>query len=261
MAPIFSGSKFGFGRSAAVAIVRDPFLRDDPLESNLVLAMPLNGNYTDYAYQYNGGATPQRTFSTFTGSGGVVEFQSSTYKYYNNALRTYNGSGGAYAYTSNSYDSSEFVFSGDFCIECWLYIDSGASDTVVIFTSSGTAPSKSITWNTGVRGVGSGGSNPSRINAGVGDGDQSSQVWQYGGWHHLAVSRSGTTLYYWYDGTSAGSVTYASTLGSLSSTWLGLLDSNTFVNNINCYMNDIRVYNGVAKYTTTFTPPDKMYLG
>jgi len=266
MAPIFTGSKFGFGRSSAVATGALPsYLRPDDNGSYLVLAMPLNGDYNDYAYLYNGGVTQSsRTWTSNTGTGGLIEFQSSQYKFYNNAFRSYNGTGGSFATTTNL-TSTDFEFAGDFCIEAWVYIDSGASDTSIC--GSAKDPSLPNSFNQsagiGVRGVGSG--LTAALQGGcLGDPFRGSSSWGYGGWHHFAMGRTGSTLYYWYDGGGAGSVSLTGTYPQSScqgANRLILGGTNTYATNKNVYINDVRIYKGINKYTTSFTPPDKMYIG
>jgi len=270
MAPVLtrlsSGGGFGFSKITAAAASSLPsYLRPDEYGAYLVLAMPLNGNYNDYAYLYNGGLTESsRTWSASTGAGGVVEFQSSQYKYYNNALRTYNGTGGAYVSTSNM-TTANFEFPGDFTIECWVWIDSGASDVRVLSSmTSLTLPNGgdgAAGFN--VRGVGSGLTGTFQGSC-LGDPDRGNSGWGYGAWHHAAISRSGSTFYYWYDGGGFGSRTISGTYPAAhcaGATALQFACANIHVPNKNVYMNDVRVYKGVNKYTSGFTPPDKMYIG
>jgi len=153
----FGGGATGLSQAGGISF--PDYLRPDDDGEYLVLAMPLNGDYTDYAYYYNEGATERsRTWSSTTGTGGIVEFQTGEYKFYNNAFRTYNGTGGAFAYTTDM-TNSDFLFAEeDFCFEAWAYIDSSSSDCV-LFTSSkdpslpATAAGKS---GIAVRGAGSG---------------------------------------------------------------------------------------------------------
>ncbi len=244
------------------------YLRPDDDGEYLVLAMPLNGNYTDYAHYYNGGATEtSRTWSSTTGTGGIVEFQTSQYKFYNNAFRSYNGTGGSYASTGD-FTNSDFLFATneDFCIELWAYIDSGCSDTALF----GTAKNPSIPITPGakmgvmVRGVGSGVDGAMQGMC-LGDSDRSTTGWTYGSWHHFAFTRSGTTLEYWKDGTSAGAKTSsgeypASHCNDANILLLGFNNKYGTAVNKNLYINDVRIYKGVAKYTSSFTPPSSIYL-
>ena len=257
----------GSGGGLGYLAPRGSPLRPDDNGSYLVLAMPLNGDYTDYAHLLNGGATEtSRTWSSSTGTGGIVEFQTSQYKFYNNAFRTYNGTGGACASTGDM-TNSDFLFttSEDFCVELWAYVDSGSSDCSIFGTSKN--PSFPITsggkMGVNVRGVGSGGTNPGKMHAMcLGDSDRGN-AWTYDSWHHYAFTRSGTTMYYWKDGAGAGTTTSsgaypASHCNDANILLLGFNNKYGTAVNKNCYINDVRVYKGVAKYTSSFTPPDSI---
>ena len=56
------------------------------------------------------------------------------------------------------------------------------------------------------------------------------------------------------DGTSVGSNTFTTSLTSTLPLYVGVQGS-TSNNYFNGYMDDIRITKGVARYTTTFTPP------
>jgi hypothetical protein len=263
MAPFFTGLTRGIGGSGfgkrAGGGAAGPSLSPDAYGSYLVLAMPLNGNYADYAYVYNGGTTPStRTWTSTIGSGGIVEFQSSTYKFYNNAHRIYNGTGGAFASTTN-FTYTDFYFTGDFTLECWLYIDNGSSDITFVGASTGASlPNPGMQSGAGVRGVGSGLTGAMQLT--VGDPYRGGS-WTYGTWAHYAAGRTGSTLYYFKNGVSTGTASFGtSTIGATDATTLVLGGTNTYAPNYNRYLNDLRVYKGVNKYTTDFTPPTQMFL-
>ena len=246
------------------------YLRPDDDGEYLVLAMPLNGDYTDYAYYYNEGATERsRTWSSTTGTGGIVEFQTGEYKFYNNAFRTYNGTGGAFAYTTDM-TNSDFLFAEeDFCWEAWAYIDSGSSDCVLLTASKDPSLPSTAAGKSGitVRGAGSGVTGSMHMASVSGTQRSPNNTWGYGAWHHYAVTRSGTTLEYWYDGTSVGSHTLTgdypgSSYNDANQLMMGFSNPHapTSSTNKNTYINDVRVYKGVAKYTSAFTPPSSIVI-
>lgn len=74
-------------------------------------------------------------------------------------------------------------------------------------------------------------------------------------WTHVAVTRSGTTLKLWIGGvcvgtgTASGSITNGTSLLSIGSNKDGGQYSFTG------YIDEVRITNGVARYTTSFTPP------
>ena len=247
------------------------YLRPDDDGAYLIVAMPLNGDYTDYAHYYNGEATEtSRTWSATTGTGGVVEFQTSQYKFYNNAWRANNGTGGAFASTTDMTTADfEYATNVDFCFECWAYIDSGASDTALFGSSKGASLPGSSNGSMGlqVRGAGSGLTGAMQGFC-LGDPDRATGgSWTYGQWNHYAITRSGSTFTYWYNGSSVGSNTQSGTMPQaicLNANSLVLGPSNPYAptgsTNKNVYINDVRVYKGIPKYTTTFTPPSSIII-
>lgn len=75
-------------------------------------------------------------------------------------------------------------------------------------------------------------------------------------WHHIAVTRSGTTARIFVDGALQAT-------GTDSRNYTGYLNAHAVCNRTlgsGMYIQDIRVYVGTAKYTTNFTPPGAMFL-
>lgn len=86
-------------------------------------------------------------------------------------------------------------------------------------------------------------------------------------WHHIAVSRSGTSTKMFLNGSQVGS-TYTDTTNYLADTFsyvnptigassVGAAGSSAFQG----YMDDIRVTKSVARYTDNFTPPTETFPG
>jgi hypothetical protein len=72
-------------------------------------------------------------------------------------------------------------------------------------------------------------------------------------WHHIAISRSGTSLRVFFDGVQQGSSPYSD---STSYNGTGALRIGSGANgDLNGYLDDIRITKGVARYTANFTPP------
>ena len=77
-------------------------------------------------------------------------------------------------------------------------------------------------------------------------------------WQHLALSRVGTTLTMYLDGTSIGSGTVNNfTDANLASVVGGITTTTGWNNNLayNGYIDDLRITKGVARYTANFTAP------
>jgi hypothetical protein len=160
----------------------------------------------------------------------------------------FNGSGSYLV--SNPASTQLYSYGGDFTIEFWLYrnatgqtilFDSrptgggGASAYYVLYVSSGSV----VLWNT---------SNTNRI---TGTTTLSNSTW-----YHIAVSRSGSSTKLFLNGTQEGSTYTDSTalICAAKRPYVGV-DANDGTSALNGYIDDLRVTNGYARYTTTFTPP------
>jgi hypothetical protein len=84
-------------------------------------------------------------------------------------------------------------------------------------------------------------------------------------WNHIAVTREGTTFRIFMNGTLTGTLTSNSTNITLpSSRELRIGNYNWFPGEekgFQGFVQDFRMYIGVAKYTATFTVPDRIWLG
>ncbi len=78
-------------------------------------------------------------------------------------------------------------------------------------------------------------------------------------WHHVALTREGTTLRLFVDGVADGSVTNSTDLGLDAPFRLGDKHDNT--GGIPAFFDEVRVQKGVAKYTAAFTPATSEYQG
>jgi hypothetical protein len=72
-------------------------------------------------------------------------------------------------------------------------------------------------------------------------------------WVHVAAVRSNGTLTFYQNGTAVGSHAYDFDIGVLSSIHIGKFSGGN-TQGWHGYMNDLRIYNGVARYTSNFTP-------
>ena len=78
-------------------------------------------------------------------------------------------------------------------------------------------------------------------------------------WHHVALSREGSTLRLFVDGIADGSVSNSTDLGLDAPFRLGDKHNNT--GGFSLFFDEVRVQKGVAKYTAAFTPPTAEYQG
>ena len=73
-------------------------------------------------------------------------------------------------------------------------------------------------------------------------------------WHHIAVSRNGSTIKLFVDGAEQDSATNSASF-TVSSGYPLIGADSTTAGNFTGYINDLRVTKGIARYTTGFTPP------
>jgi hypothetical protein len=73
-------------------------------------------------------------------------------------------------------------------------------------------------------------------------------------WTHIAVTRNGSTYTIWVNGVSGGTATDSGSAVANGNN-LGIGAYGNGANPLNGYLEDLRITKGVARYTTTFTPP------
>ena len=176
---------------------------------------------------------------------------STTYtKYYNSSI---------YFDGSNDYIELKDVpeLSGPFTIEMWIWVPSGTVSQSKTFFTIGTVSSSgsclliyrySNTNNIGVWNSGS------TILA-------SSSAIPQTQWAHLALTRnSSNTINVWIDGVDKGSVSNSNTFVP-GTHGIKIGSENPLGYYFNGYMSDIRITNGLARYTSAFTPPTAALQG
>jgi hypothetical protein len=79
-----------------------------------------------------------------------------------------------------------------------------------------------------------------------------------GVWHHVALSRSGTSTKLFFNGTQVGS-TWTDTTDYIQSPLTIGSRFDGAAGNFNGYIDDVRISKGVARYTANFTPPTEPF--
>lgn len=207
-------------------------VRTDAYASSLEAALPLVGISDDVSDLVNS-ANTARTVTT----NGNAAASTETSNFYGGSFK-FDGSGDYLSIPA----SSDFNLLGDgtFTIEFFFYasaLSGGYADYVGVF-DGGT---------TGLLIYEQGGNFDAYIN-----GAQRVTTTHPGAgkWHHAALTRDGTTLRLFVNG-----VLKSSSTASLGSDYSGALQIGgaSGRNGINGYIQDVRVYKGVAKYTSNFT--------
>jgi hypothetical protein len=154
---------------------------------------------------------------------------------------------------------------GDFTIECWVYIDGNSAlngsslRDAAIFGCYPTGGSISNSYGLFIAGNGtttgtglvfetyqSGTRYPLIVTTTVTQNK----------WHHIAVARSGTTTKLFLDGVEVGSGTLGNqTVNSAYNITIGRIPYSTYEGEFKGYISNLRLLKGTAVYTSNFTPP------
>jgi hypothetical protein len=252
----FSGVTMTGGFS--VAPIAAPVVPTDPYWANVSLLMNttstnnqtnntfLDGSTNNFTITRTGTPT-QGSFTPFTVANGA------SYSTATNGGSSSLAGGGAYL---KSVASAGLSFNGDFTIECWVKTTTISLDPygrrIWSFGSAGTAAEIDLDFYNG---------SAITTNACVSVGNVGAVIVGTiavadGNWHHVAVTRSGSSIKLFVDGVQSGS-TYTSSAtfsaGATNGMYIGSLGSvgGYFVGNIS----SLRVVKGTAVYTSAFTPP------
>jgi hypothetical protein len=246
-------------------------LAPDPYINNLVLALPFNSEsvFDDVSPRNQGtfsgrgsvgfatttASLPYGVSGVTTTSVGIVTFS----KYYGTSV----GFNTTISRTQalQNINTSDYQFGGqDFTIECWVYVKSFVLDNGVIVKSS--ANSSWLTgWTLHTR-------NTSKFawylnGTGVDGNSYTAQVdtnstYSAGTWHHLAVVRKNLVRSIYVNGILDRSDTDLVNYIPTAQISIGNDISATY--DFDGYLQDLRIYKGVAKYTSNFTPPNQIAL-
>lgn len=211
----------------------------DPYWDKVVLSMHMEGTHGANSFVDVRGKTT-------TPSGGVVTSTSAA-KFGNTSAYF---PGGAQIIGSNHADLQLQV--ADFTIEAWINIAGGSGPRVILGKAGGGGQQSYFFFYDG-----------SIAFLYTTDGwSATSQAISYavaltvGTWYHVAVSRQGTNMYLFLDGVLVATKTDVPTFFNSSDNFrIGAIGVGGYEYYWNGYIDDLRVTKGVARYTTTFTPP------
>jgi len=143
--------------------------------------------------------------------------------------------------------NAAFNFStGDFTVECWFYTNSVSANQWIV------GPDNTVTYPWVLQTSGSTirflSNNAANIFS------PTSFTLTVGTWNHFAVTRSGSTMYWFTNGTLNGTQTYSTAIGSNTiDVQIGTTGSGSG-DPVNGYISNLRVVKGTAVYTSSFTP-------
>jgi hypothetical protein len=141
---------------------------------------------------------------------------------------------------------------GDFTIECWAYFNSVSNGTILDKRAGDTRGILIYFGSSGTLSLAAGDSNSSAWEVRF---DKSSLT--TGVWYHVAFVRSGNDFYGFVDGTQISTSQSSSmTIDDTGANYfIGTLSGGS--EQLNAYIDDMRITKGVARYTANFTPPTK----
>ena len=216
----------------------------DQYASNCTLAIPFAGNKEDVS------ASIACTSTTGDVSNTNAVSSNDSSNFYSGSW--YFDASGDYLTVPYSADSFNFG-TGDFTVEAYVNQLARANYTAII-SSTNTSINVTNHWTLGYSNtadmlsfkLGSGGSSAVTANFSA----------HYGKWSHVAATRESGTIRLFFDGQEVASATDTSSLtgDTGSAVKIGQRYTNQNAYSFNGYMSDLRVYKGVAKYTSNFVP-------
>ena len=227
-------------------------LRTDPYAANLVLAVPgisggTSSGYGDYSADIKGSGSNKTV--TANGNYGVAVTDS----YYGSAL-SFDGSGDYFSLV----DSDDWYYTGDFTAECWVYPVASPNQPMIMGQWDGFGGGTGLSWtillsndsNRYLRAA------TSSNGSGVAFDLVSSASLPLNQWSHVCLEKTNSTVYTLYsNGVAVGIKTDgpSSLYNATNSFTVGATSSNS--QPLQGYIQDVRIYKGVAKYKGGFDVP------
>jgi len=145
--------------------------------------------------------------------------------------------------------SSELVFgTDDFCVEAWVYPQVGGDGQNVFFGNLTNSAAGQVSFSRSSGGV-------IRFTGYSAIHIAGSTVVSNNSWTHVAVSREGTTMRLFIDGTLDATASNSTDFDKQNSFYVGRFGSGFTTGDFVGYIDDLRVTTGFARYTANFTPP------
>jgi prepilin-type N-terminal cleavage/methylation domain-containing protein len=224
--------------SGSGGTIATPTAPSDPYWNNVSLLLNFDGS--------NGSTTFIESSSNgFTVTAfGDAQISTTDPKFGTGAL-TLDGNGD---YLQTPADSAFQFGTGDFTIECWVYLNSGNSNDG-LFSLEASSGNKIPAVNVEA------GQWRLSLTTGVTEFTQGTAI--TGVWQHLALIRNGTDVKLFINGTQLGATRTNSTNYTTNKLSIGYYFSSSFA--INARIDEFRVTKGVARYTANFTPPTEPF--
>ena len=229
--------------------VARPGVRPDPLASNIVLALPLSNRYqaigTDVHHLIKGSGSPKTLTNT-----GSVGSNASYFNFYGRSgcVNLENAANQKIDISA----SDDFNFgTGDFTVECWIYPKStSAADGSLFVLQTLTGGEAYFAFN-----FDPGGEFNIYLNTGSAGWSPVTpeNLIEYTKWNHVALVKHSNVVKLYVNGLAIGSYNHSGQVGYNASVTTICRIGGGGNGALNVYMQDMRIYKGVAKYTDTFT--------
>jgi hypothetical protein len=245
-----SGALPVYNTTDTYGTVKGTGTRTDSNSSSIVLAIPMDGA--------NNGTTFTDESATIKGSGSPKSITRNGDAKTSTAQSKYYGSSGFFDGTGdylNVGSSADYLFgTGNFTIESWFYLTSNSSRQDLC----GNYSSATTGWGVSL------GSSSSGMYFYYGNttyATTSANLWDVNRWNHIALVRNSSVLKIYLNGIEVSSASAAVDINTTSNnTFIGAV-TDTSGNPqlfINGYLQDFRIYKGIAKYTSNFNPPNSI---
>ena len=217
--------------------LESPNIWADPYYSDVSLL--LHGNGTNGSTTFADNSPTPKTLTVY-GNAQISTTQSK----FGGASMYFDGTGDYASVTHSDFNTA----STDWTVEGWVWLNAIAYGA--IFSTITLATGNGIFL--GVSNVGKG--MVSVTNGSTGPGWITGTVTlATSTWYHLAAVRSGSTITLYVNGVADGTV--AATTIDRSIATIGRIYTDSAVNYLNGYLDDVRFTRGIARYTAAFTPP------
>lgn len=240
------GQLYYLNSSSNIAAVTDT-IDGGVVQASAGILLNFNGSNNGTTFTHSGSSSP-----AITRVGSVVT---------STAQVKYGSASGSFPGENNCLDiASDATFnlgSGDFCIEMWIYPLSLSGTPTLLRVGQSNATSAILFGHGTNLGcyVSSNGSSWDILS------NQALSGVTTNAWHHVALTRSGSTFRGFVNGAVAFTVTSSASVYSvLTNARLGAANSGGQYA-FNGYTDDFRVYKGAAVYTAAFTPPSAELTG
>lgn len=226
-----------------------------------------NDSFTVSLLHFNG-TDASTTFTDSNAGGSAHTWTANGNAQIDTAQSKFGGASGLFDGTGDyisSADSADWTLgTGDFTVDFWIRYNSVATYQLLFSMDNGGSggellcywyqPENNIYFQCG-----------STNASGVVNTHSNTNSWSAstGTWYHVAIVRSGNSLYMFVGGTQlAGSpftITGANIPDYTSGLFIGARSTATGTQNINGWMDEFRLSKGVARWTANFTPPTAEY--